>query len=197
VFSEQPPSLAQGAILRDVPFPIVDSLGLGVLLTPECDLAQDKAETGLLVLLADAQELFVEMARSSTALLDADGNFVSNPSKNAEGTLKGRIRDVQLNRTPRYHWLDALPTAGGPFVADFQFLTCLAIEEVQRLEVVGNLADPFRSSIATRYAAYAGRVGIPDPDLGVLEAWRDSTFESTFAPRTASSTDRGTEPPAQ
>ena len=181
MFSDGAPALRQGAILRDVPFTVIDAAELGLLLTPECDLVQDKAVTALFVYLVPASEFIRGLAEGHEKFKDGDsGNLVGSPSKDARNSFLDKIRRIQENNSPRYHWIDQLPDGAGPFVADFQFLACVPLETVTNLPVAANLADPFRSAVPARYAAYAGRVGTPDLDEAALLNYRQSQLDAIF-----------------
>lgn len=179
VYSDGPPRFAQGVVARDVLFTVSDTYEYGLLITPECDLDQDKASALLFVALFDALWMYQSHARGISALVDSSGNFVHNPSE-GRGKPRDFISNIQLHKHQRYYWLDPLPGADAPLIADFQYVSCVPVGDAQSLSLVANVVDPVRAAVATRYAAYVGRIGVDDPDKDALRAWLDSAFTRTF-----------------
>lgn len=180
MYSRDPARFTQGAIVRNVLFTVTDSSEYGFLLTPECDLEQEKAETVVFVAVFDALLLFQDFARGIAGLTETSGAFVANP-RDGSGRLRDKISDIQNQRVQRYHWLQPLPGTDMPLVADFQYLSCLSTDSARTLSVIANIVDPVRAAVATRYAAYVGRIGVDDPDKDAQKAWLDSAFTRTFS----------------
>lgn len=180
MYREGTSELRQGSVIEEVPFPILDQREFGVLLTPECDLVQGKADTVLLVAAFRFNELAGEMAFRDPRFQGAEGQLSRAPSRAALDSLKDKLAAIQRNTVPRYHWLDQIPDGPGPFVVDFQYLSCLVRAEADDFVVIANLDDPYRSALPARYASYAGRIGVPDPDGTTLDNIRSALLGTMF-----------------
>ena len=182
MYSNEQLSWRQGAVATRVPFSVLDEERPGVLLTPECDLQQAKAITVLFVALFEATELIMELVSSDWVGLGLfqDGEFMTSASNGKRRQLDDRMKQMQRNQFQRYHWLDAFPGVNGPLIADFQFISCLPSEFLRTIAPAAMLADPYRSELPARYAAYAGRIGTPDPEEARLATWRQGLLDANF-----------------
>lgn len=153
-----------------------------MLLTPECDLQQGKAVTVVFVALFNAEELVMELVASDWAGIGLveDGKYLTSASNSKRKQLDERIKQLQRHHFQRYHWLDEFAGSNGPLVADFQFLSCLPSEFLNTAAPDAMLADPYRSELPARYAAYVGRIGTPDPEEARLAAWRQGLLDTKF-----------------
>lgn len=180
MFREGATELCQGAVIQGALFPILDQREFGVLLTPECDLAQGKADTVLLVAAFQFDDFVGQMAFGDPRFQDDEGQLTRTPSKAALNSLRDKLAAIQRNTVPRYHWLERIPHGAGPFVVDFQYLSCLVRAEADAFVVIANLDDPYRSAVPARYASYAGRIGVPDPDRSTLDEARSEVLKVMF-----------------
>ncbi len=171
-------SWRQGSVANDVPFSVLDGFCRAVLLTPECDLQQQKAATAAFIALFEAPNVVLGLVADEWTTIGAVSGAPTSRGRRRE--IDDRIRRLQRHQFPRYHWLDAPPGTDSPLVADFQFLTCVPLEFLDELTPLAALDDPFRAELAARYASYMGRIGTPDGNEAASETWRSQFLDAHF-----------------
>lgn len=121
-----------------------------VLLTPSCDLVQNKAE---LLLLARCQ-LLADQSEYKT--------FQEQRSEQAKGKLLRLLRNNREKAQPdRFHYLPGvfeLPD----MIVDFQQLETIPCNRLNDFNRVASLDSPFAEALMTRFTRYFGRLGTPD-----------------------------------
>ncbi len=167
----KPTAIDQCVILRDVYFYGIDESCFGLVLTPTCDFAQNKAEFIQLCALFPAWE-FV------TSLLHNEWSKFNVPSKKAE--VKSKIKDIIKQKLPRYHWFSPLQSLLPPFIGDFQITTSLTLKDLESQEMIAELESPYREQVPSRYSAYMGRVGTPDFSESDIQTWLDKGVDEIF-----------------
>lgn len=148
---------------------IRDVDGYWVLLTPSCDIAQEKADS-------------VVLARC--LLLDNEEEYTAWKAKlpNPSGGLNNKLVDLLKNnrrtgQPDRYHFLPAALTIPNLLV-DFQSLERIETEELENLERLCSLDSPFAEALVSRFLRYWGRLGTPDLDTAsILESLRHQAQE--------------------
>ena len=148
----------QAFVVEGVYFYSVDEHRLGIVLTPTCDFANEKAQ-------------FVQICSVVTAKSFVDSIRRADWKNLNESNLRGQIKVLARQKLPRYHWLAPFPGTSEPLVADFQNLATLAFEEASDLRIVACLASPFREQLPARYGAYISRVGTPEFTDDELDQW--------------------------
>lgn len=153
---EQSENIDQCQVFRDVPFPAIKTSIPGLLITPRCDIAQDKVAQVTFCGLIPFKQLFCYF------LGDAS---LDDYKKNDLG--KGRAYDLLLktikNQFLEYHWIGDIPYLGGKWCIDYTLSTCLPVDQVKGLcNQVCKIISPYEFSIISRYSAYLGRVGTPE-----------------------------------
>ncbi len=130
--------------------------GYWILLTPSCDIVNEKAKWVLMapcVFLTEEQEY---------------QDWHSNPSKRKkeklESLLSNNRRDGQRERF--YFLPGALDLPD--LVVDFQQLVTLPREEMNSLKRLASLDSPFAEALLARFCHYFGRLGTPDLDTEVI-----------------------------
>lgn len=136
--------------------------GLAMVMTPQCDL-ENKAD-------------FVSLAGVGLPGEVLDRLGVKSKSKAADrvgGLVSGR----------EYRWYFLQPTDlvvgfdAGAFV-DFQLVTSVSPGLVEDLDIVAALRSPWCQELASRYAAFAGRVGTPDVARETVQHWRRGLIDT-------------------
>ena len=164
-----PAELQQGVVARDVYFWSVDHFSLGIALTPACDFEQGKVELITFCSVFDAVTALRQLLAND--LTDDEGRPATRISNNKLGKVKSKVDQIIKRRWLRYHWLAPLPDTETPLLVDFTVVTSISISETVDLERVVRLTSPYREEISSRYAAYLGRVGIPDFTDEELHTW--------------------------
>lgn len=128
-----------------------------LVLTPSCDLLNNKAEY---VLLAEADPL--------------DGHKAMTAWRAAKSTTKRRsVEDLVSQKTGGQHdrWLFLPAAIDVPdLVVDMQRLLSTPCEAAEALERVASLDSPFAEEAVNRFGRYYGRIGTPDFDSASIMA---------------------------
>lgn len=184
--SSAPLRVDQGAIVEGVYFYAIDEVFHGVVLTPTCDIAQNKAELLVLCAAINAWDLVSDLIKTdwkNDGLVSDTGELIAaaDLSQGKRKTLRDKIQRLMRQQFPRYHWLAPIADGKDPLIADFQILACVAPEEIDSARIVASLESPFREQVPTRYAAYVGRIGTPDIPPSVQDEWVDAGLQRLFA----------------
>ncbi|NPV28482.1 MAG: response regulator [Firmicutes bacterium] len=129
--------------------------GYWVLLTPTCDIWQDKAER---ILLAFCRPL--EDSKEYRKWLDR----LPDPSKDVDNEFRKLLADGQSERYMFLPGAIKLPH----LIVDFQQLVSVPYEQLTQMERVASLDSPFAGKLLTRFVRYYGRQGAPDLDVDVI-----------------------------
>lgn len=142
----KPPSDAidQGDIVSSDVFEQIYGGSCAVVLTPRCDI-EWKADFLTLCAVASPHEILRKRATLDTT--KKRRNFV-------DSMLKGTNQ--------RFHWLEPIDRFPRGAVADFQLVASIAADVLIPEDVIIRIAGPYCEELSARYAAYMGRVGVPD-----------------------------------
>ncbi len=164
--------LDQGTILKEAPFYAIAERREAIVVTPVCDIAQDKADyVAFCALFKLSEFLEGQLAGgwSSGGKLDANGKFPDSLPKNEKNGFRkdtrNKLEQIARGSFPRYYWLQPWDD-GEPRVADLALVQTVTLEEAIVHEMLVHLQTPYRELVSTRYAAHMGRVGVPDPEDG-------------------------------
>ncbi len=173
-------SVATGDLfLSIVEFGAPDSAG--VVLTPMCDLAQEKIEwvkmaiaipfktylekTLIPEILRGEKEYREEIDKDATAFgysyLNDKGRRVDAKTLRLVKEMQRVVRNVAPRR-PSHFYLPGKddPTRG--FLADFSFVLSVPCEKLKQNAPLLRLKSPWREQLLSRYVSYSSRVGAPD-----------------------------------
>ncbi|QIA20851.1 hypothetical protein [Mesorhizobium sp. AA22] len=132
--------------------------GLWIVLTPQCDMATQKAET---VLLAYCEtDGLVEEWKQQAAGLKPDASNAKR--REAEKYFKKLINQSE----PAQHFLPPLED-GKPLIVQFKKLRTMPIADLQNSlsTRVASVASPFLSNLTQRFGSYVSRIGQPNFDI--------------------------------
>ena len=135
-------SIDQGALVESDLFQPIYVDSAAVVLTPRCDIAQDKAE-------------FLTVAAVVPALVLLRNWKTTRDRRN-------QLSGIMDGRPARWHWLaphEAFPEGA---IIDFQLIASIDPETLIGASILCALASPWCEHMTARYAAYASRVGVPD-----------------------------------
>lgn len=131
--------------------------GYWMLLTPSCDLAQNKAAHVLLAACEPLEERPEFIAWSHEF------------SNSKMGPLKQLLRNAGSDR---YAFLPGVLEVPN-LVADLQRLRMIPCESLGDLTPIASLDSPFAEALVGRFARFWGRIGTPDLDVDALLArWK-------------------------
>ncbi len=155
------PPLTEGLLTGDVlKGKIGDNENYWVVLTPSCDMVsgREKADSVLLakcVPLDQCEECHDFLAQQP-------------PSSQARGRLTSLLRNNRQSGQPeRYFFLPAALDIPN-LVADLQDLATVSRDEAREFARVASIDSPFAELLATRFARYFGRLGVPDLDTDAV-----------------------------
>jgi CheY-like chemotaxis protein len=124
-----------------------------VLLTPACDMAQNKAE-------------FVLVARCLP--LERVPRYNKHVSLRSNAS-RGELRQLLENKLERYYYLPAAVDVPD-LVVDFQQLETFKCTELGDWSRVAALDSPFEQAFSSQFTRYFGRLGTPDLDVDGIVA---------------------------
>lgn len=124
-----------------------------VVLTPACDIAQDKAEFILLAKAIDLHEFgsYQEWARSRS------------------GSKWEPLKRVLTEAMPRYAFLPEFREIPD-LVIDFEQVMSMRKDDAAVHRRVATLDSPYVEALLARHSHFRGRIGTPDLDLDALKA---------------------------
>lgn len=140
-------------------FPLV------IVLTQDCDLAQDSSNRGKET--QNAKLLSILIAPLYNAEHVFQGNHLTDIGIQMAGITKNKTPGTTLmqNERPRYHYIafpNDIPLVAS--VADFKHYFSVHVsylERVRKTNFVCRLSDLFREDVSQRFAAYLARIGLP------------------------------------
>lgn len=135
-------SIDQGTLIQSDLFHQVYADSAAIVLTPRCDIAQEKID-------------FLTVAAVVPALVILQR--WEKPKDRGQ-----HLYEIMTGRMVRWHWLarhDVFPDGAA---IDFQLVASVEPAALNTANILTALASPWCEHMSARYAAYAGRVGIPD-----------------------------------
>jgi hypothetical protein len=142
-------------------FAATDDSGPAVLVTPACDIEQDKVRLWTLVRLYSDAEVARAISEPDVSTW-LSGSKDGKLSRSQTESLGKRMKELIGQRYPRYHWVPIKIGDHTAHIADFSCVTCLPADEVKKATRVGRLNSSWREQLPARYVAYMGRVGTTD-----------------------------------
>lgn len=134
---------------------------LYILLTPNCDLIQKKADH---LLLAKIDTLTIEKLLEPIKLLNSETPL--------SGTQQAKWRPYINNSKDRYHLLPPCMIFDGGLI-DFQNTKSILVQDICSYNKVAGIHREFMKDIQSRYASYYARQGQPQISLdGIVDEFR-------------------------
>lgn len=162
--SKLPNKITQGCIVDNCYFDVVAEDYSAVILTPTCDIENDKADYITLIALIPLTEVINRLLDGSWKDIKYDENGVVRKFLNNKQQiqLEKRIKELMSNAYMRYHWFDPVKLGGDPLICDFQLLTSVSSDEINKLKCVGYLDSEWLEQLPARFVSYQGRIGTPN-----------------------------------
>ncbi len=124
-----------------------------VIMTPSCDLANDKADS---VILAECVGM---------SAFDEYEQLIENRSKSARKKLARLLKSNPTSgQQYRYYYLPKawkLPD----LIVDFQKILHIAYEDLEDYEKIASIDSPYAESLSQQFLSYVGRIGTPDLNI--------------------------------
>jgi hypothetical protein len=159
-------TIQQSSIYRGIHFTSINYTGLGIVLTPECDiLNKKKANTVLMAQILPAEQIlnyFLEEDKNANLEHVMDQLEKSKEKAKLSGLLK-EFSDLYLkNRTFSYYFLPKLQASFGHSLVHFPITQNVPTSDLVDQNKICLLKSPFRAAVPVHYATYIGRIGTPD-----------------------------------
>ena len=170
----------QGVILADLYFYAIDARLDGLVVTPRCDVEQQKADFLTVCAVKDAESTVRSLlAGGWSKMLDPEGQLMDSPGRNKMSDLRANLVRLMRQEIPRFQWLP--PYAPRPSsLADFQLVQSFQHDELQGIDRLAQLGSPYAEQVLARYVAYMGRVGVNDPSEAELTALVEQLVSAIF-----------------
>lgn len=153
--------IEQSAIYRGVLFPCIKKKIVAIVLTPVCDIYQDKADFIRMAGFIPAERIFekwVEKKYDYTPEQIIGVTPLKNQQK-VEKTHTNFAKDLLGQKEIRYHFVPSYENKFPHSFVDFQLVESFSPSDVRRFDKAAVMKSPWKESILARYAAYCGRVG--------------------------------------
>jgi hypothetical protein len=152
----------QGDVVDAVYFAATDCSRPGVLVTPACDIEQDKVELWTFVALYKDDEVARSLVAKDLEGWQRAANGAPLSKKQRESLAK-KVRELIDHRFGRYHWIPVVLDGHPAHVADFSCVNSLPADEVRaKARRIATLTSSWREQLPARYSSYMARVGTLD-----------------------------------
>ncbi len=155
----------QGNVFTDIYLPAIEARVTAIVVTPTCDLEQDKAQ--FIKFISTVELTFVIKIIADSVGIE-ESVFTSGDAI-SRGQYNSLIKVLRKNTTgdflPRYYLLPEYPGLLPALYLDFQRVFVVPFQQVIQEYLtnrVARVASPWREQIAARYAGYSMRVGTLD-----------------------------------
>lgn len=150
-------TITEGGIVKEK-----SSDNLYVVLTPACDLANNKAELVQIVVISKLLELpDIKIFESAEKPL----------SKSKKSQLENKLKKYVRNQSSRYHYLPKFGLIQDESVVDFQQIRSEPFETfLDEFEIQGNVSVTFYKDLVDRFSSNYSRQGSPDYDFESKES---------------------------
>lgn len=155
----------QGDLFSDIYFPAIDTRVNAVVITPTCDLVQNKAPY-IKFISSVSLEFVIKIIADS---VDISESFFNSENRISRRKHKNILNMLQRNTTgdflPRYYLMPKYEDILPALYLDFQRVFVIPYKQVKEEyqdNRVAKICTPWRESIASQYAGYSMRIGTPD-----------------------------------
>lgn len=163
--ADEQAGIDQGDVFSGIYFPAIDTRVNAVVITPTCDLVQNKAHFIKFVSTVPL-ELVIKIIADSIGIGESSFRSENQISRTKHrNILKVLRRNTTGDFLPRYYLLPKYEEILLPSYLDFQrvfVLPYLQVKEEYQDNRVVKISTPWRESITSQYAGYSMRIGTPD-----------------------------------
>ena len=176
--------LDQGDILTSLPMraylPWFEDIKLPlVVVTPTCDLAQEKTDFHRLCVLHPLPHLLYQIGKG-LELVESNWKGTEPLSKTKWAKIQQKLTSAIKNAWPRYHFL---PSETGIFetdyIIDFEIFATVPLNDLRGEDRYARINAPFKQEIIQRLASYMMRIGTPDLAASVVTGTIDRCIKNT------------------
>lgn len=154
----------QGDVFQNIYFPAVDKNVSAIVITPTCDLEQDKANFIKYVSVVSLNQVITQIAEHNnidSSFFESGAYLSTNQTKRL---LDSFAKNIRGDLFPRYYFLDEYAGIFSACFADLQqiFVVPTRLVSAEYLDNrLARLVSPWREEIVARYSGYSMRVGVP------------------------------------
>jgi len=155
----------QGDVFSDIYFTAIDARVNAVVITPTCDLVQEKAQF-IKFISTVSLEFVIKIIADSVGIEESffhSENQISSTKQ--QNILKMLRRNTTGNFLLRYYLLPKYEEILPASYLDFQKVFVLPYHQAREEYLdnrVAKICNPWRESITSKYAGYSMRIGTPD-----------------------------------
>jgi len=157
-----------------VPWWIDDKEYPVVILTPTCDLIQQKADHHRIGILEPFPLFFLRISREIVGSDDID---FSNISAKQKKRIEDKLRRAIKNSWPRYHFMpndnNLIKTDR---IIDFEVIFSIPIEDISENLRIARIRSPHKEELVHRYSHHTMRIGTPDIEQSKIKTIIDQCF---------------------
>jgi hypothetical protein len=179
----KPENPTQGCIISPCFFDATGDDHRAIILTPTCDIENDKAVYVIAVALYPFTSIISVLLDGSWRDIKYEGGgeprLELTPRQREQ--LSKKIKQLMANEFPRYHWLDPIEVGEEAYICDFQLLTSLRADEVYDMPVLAYLDSEWLEQVPARFVAYQGRIGTPNRNINAHEPYVDLIIRAHFS----------------
>jgi len=129
-----------------------------VVLTPTCDIAQDKVSYHRIAVLKPFALFFVDICQE----ILGDRLDRSKVSRNNRERITSKLDRAIRNAWPRFHFLPKQDLFTVDKIIDFEIVASVPIEVFSSEIRIARLASPYREELIHRYSHHSMRIGTED-----------------------------------
>jgi len=143
-----------------------------VILTPTCDIAQEKVEYHRITILLPFPFFFLNTCH------EVFGEVIdlTNLSKNNKDKIRNKLDRAIRNAWPRYHFLPKEDIFKINRIIDFDVVASLPIEIFSPDLRIARLLSPYKEELIHRYSHHTMRIGTDDIPKGTVNKIIDDCF---------------------
>jgi hypothetical protein len=152
--------LDQCQIIDNIEFLSVGENLIGVIMTPVCDIAQDKVDHFNLCALLPFEDYFFKTILKNFKV--DKYAFKNSLSKSKAKEINKFLVSFLNNQLPRFHYIGDLINEDGLWYIDYQLIQSVHVNRASNLlkNRLAKISSPLKESIFVRFAHYLGRVGL-------------------------------------
>lgn len=159
------PEIDQGDVFSDIYFPAIEARVNAVVITPTCDLVQNKARF-IKFVSSVSLEYVIKIIADSVGIRESSFQSENKiPKIRHKAILKVLHRNTTGDFLPRYFLMPKYEDILPALYLDFQRVFVIPYQQVKEEyqdNRVAKICTPWRESIASQYAGYSMRIGTPD-----------------------------------
>lgn len=145
-----------------------------IILTPTCDVAQDKVDYHRFTVLQPLPFFFLNICHE---IFGNDPIDLPNISGTRKSKITNKLDRAIKNTWPRYHFL---PKENGVFktnrIIDFEIVISVPLDTFSNDLRIARLESPFKEELIHRYSHYTMRIGTEDLSASKVQQIKNECF---------------------